>query len=47
MRALTVRKVSGWWLWYCQRPACLDCSGIAYGIAYGTASGAADAGRTH
>lgn len=42
-RPVTVRKVGGWWGWYCQLPDCLDFSVCAYREP-GTA---ADAGREH
>lgn len=39
---VTVRRVAGWWTWYCNHPTCLDNLG-----GFRTPGDAADDGRKH
>ena len=43
LRPVRVRKIRGWWVWYCQLPYCLDFSPRIYR----DPGRAADAGREH
>ena len=43
LRPVRVRKIRGWWVWYCQLPGCLDFSPRVYR----DPGWAADAGREH